>query len=162
MSRPSLPVSSTASEPSRGPRPGLRPWTGALRAVLALLPLSALPPVAGAAIERPDDGIRLELKPRICTLGIKDQQCEARVEASWHSDQEESLCLVIRDRPEVKKCWEHYSAGIFTIALVFRDDVTFELRDPGLQEVLASEVLRIIKETLRYRHKRKQPWNVFD
>jgi len=129
--------------------------------VLALL-LPALPRIAGAAIERTGEGIRLELKPRICTLGVKDQQCEARVEASWHADREESLCLVIRDRPEVKKCWEHYSAGIFTIALVFSDDVTFELRDPGLQQVLASEVLRIIKETLRYRHKRKQPWNVFD
>jgi len=137
------------------------PWPGALLAVLALL-LPGLPRVAAAAIEQPGNGIRLELKPRICTLGLKDQQCEARVEASWHADQEESLCLVIRDRPEVKQCWEHYSAGIFTIALVFRDDVTFELRDPGLREVLASEVLRIIKETLRYRHKRRQPWNVFD
>jgi hypothetical protein len=124
--------------------------------------LAVLPGGAGATTERPGEGIRLELKPRICTLGIKDQQCEARVEASWHADQEESLCIVILDRPDVKRCWEHYVAGTFTIDLVFREDVTFELRDPGLQQVFASEVLRIIKQAQRYRHKRPQPWNVFD
>jgi Leu/Phe-tRNA-protein transferase len=118
--------------------------------------------MAGAALARPGSDIRLELKPRICTLGIKDQQCEAHVEASWTADQDESLCLVIQQRPDVKKCWEHYAAGTFTIDLVFQDDVTFELRDPALRRVLASEVLRIIKEAQRYRHKRRQPWNVFD
>jgi len=130
--------------------------------VFALLLLPAITGAADAALERADDGIRLELKPKICTLGIKDQQCEARVEASWHAEHDESLCLVILERPDVKKCWEHYAAGTFTIELVFREDVTFELRDPGLHQVLASEVLRIIKEALRYRHKRRQPWNVFD
>ncbi len=127
-----------------------------------MLILPALPGPAGAAIERAGEGIRLDLKPRLCTLGIKDQQCEARVEASWHANQEESLCLVIQDRPDVKRCWEHFTAGIYTIELVFREDVTFELRDPELREVFASEVLRIIKEAQRYRHKRRQPWNVFD
>jgi hypothetical protein len=131
-------------------------------AVCALLGLCMLPCAAGASLEHAGNDIRLELKPRICTLGIKDQQCEARVEASWAADQDESLCLVIQQRPDVKKCWEHYAAGTFTIDLVFQEDVTFELRDPGLRQVLASEVLRIIKEAQRYRKKRRQPWNVFD
>ena len=33
---------------------------------------------------------------------------------------------------------------------------------PGLQQILASEVLRVIKEAILYRHKRRQPWNIFD
>ncbi len=156
MSPPSLPVSPTASEPWLHGRPPV----GARCAVFALLLLAAV--TGNGAADRTGEGIRLELKPRVCTLGIKDQQCEAHVEASWRANQDESLCLVIQDRPDVKKCWEHYAAGTFTIELVFREDVTFELRDPGLSQVLASDVLRIIKEALRYRHKRRQPWNVFD
>jgi hypothetical protein len=31
-----------------------------------------------------------------------------------------------------------------------------------LQHVLASEALRVIREALRYRHKRREPWNIFD
>jgi len=46
--------------------------------------------------------------------------------------------------------------------LTFTEDLTFQLRDVSLEHVLASEVLRVIREALRYRHKRRQPWNIFD
>jgi hypothetical protein len=36
------------------------------------------------------------------------------------------------------------------------------LRDLELRNVLASEALRVIREAIRYRHKRRQPWNIFD
>ncbi|MDB6092041.1 MAG: hypothetical protein JWN85_4825 [Gammaproteobacteria bacterium] len=117
---------------------------------------------ANAAHDPPDNGIRLELSPRICTLAIQDKQCETKVHAQWTSPHEESLCLVIVDRPEVKRCWEHYSHGTYSIELTFAEDLTFQLRDLALQNVLASEALRVIREALRYRHKRRQPWNIFD
>jgi hypothetical protein len=109
-----------------------------------------------------DDGIHLELSPRICTLASKDKQCQTEVHAQWSAPREESLCLVIVDRPDVKHCWEHYSQGTYSIELTFVDDLTVELRDPGLQNILASEVLRVIREALRYRHKRREPWNIFE
>jgi len=108
------------------------------------------------------DDIRLELSPRICMLGSRDRQCDTRVQASWHASHEQSLCLVIVDRPEVKKCWERYSEGTYTIELVFSTDLTFQLKDFELQQVLASEAIRVIREAIQYRHKRRQPWNVFD
>jgi hypothetical protein len=117
---------------------------------------------AYAATDAPGDGIRLELSPRICTLAIHAKQCEANVHAQWTSPHEESLCLVIVDRPEVKRCWEHYSEGTYSIELTFTDDLTFQLRDPALQHILASEALRVIREALRYRHKRREPWNIFN
>jgi hypothetical protein len=117
---------------------------------------------AEAASDADNPDIHLELSPRICTLAINDKQCEARVAAKWHSPHEESLCLVIVDRPEIKRCWEHYSEGTYTIELVFTDDVIFQLKDPELRRVLASEALRVIREAIRYRHKRRQPWNIFD
>ena len=69
---------------------------------------------------------------------------------------------MIVGRPEIKQCWENYSEGVATIELVFADDLVFQLKDLDLQQVLASEALRVIREAIQYRHKRRQPWNVFD
>jgi Protein of unknown function (DUF3019) len=115
-----------------------------------------------AGLDAHDDAIRLELNPRICTLAAKDRQCSALVHARWQSDHDESLCLVIVGRPDVKRCWEHYTEGIYSIELVFSDDVTFELKDPDLGKVLASDVLRVIREAIHYRRKRHDPWNIFN
>ncbi len=117
---------------------------------------------AAAGADPAEDNIHLELSPRICTLGAKDKQCQTEVHAQWSAPHEESLCLVILDRPEIKHCWEHYSQGTYSIDLTFMDDLTFQLRDPALQNVLASEVLRVIREALRYRHRRRDPWNIFE
>ncbi len=116
-----------------------------------------------AAVSSPrDEDIHLELSPRICTLGAHDKQCQTEVHAQWSAPHEESLCLVILDRPDVKRCWEHYAEGTYSIYLTFVDDLTFQLRDPSLQNVLASEVLRVIREALHYRHRRREPWNIFE
>ena len=131
---------------------------------LAVLGLTlGLGSIAAAAAPASDagDSIHLELSPRICTLASRDKQCQTQVHAQWNAPHEESLCLVIVDRPDVKRCWEHYSQGTYSIDLTFVDDVTFQLRDPDMQNVLASEVLRVIHEALRYRHKRREPWNIF-
>jgi Protein of unknown function (DUF3019) len=109
-----------------------------------------------------DEDIKLVISPRICVLASSDKQCETPVHAQWQSPHEESLCLVIVARPDVKRCWEHYSQGTYTIELTFAEDLTFQLRDVSLEHVFASEVLRVIREALRYRHKRRQPWNIFD
>ena len=133
----------------------------ALTLTVGLL-LGLVGPALAAAPDSPsDDDIHLELSPRICTLASRDKQCQTEVHAQWSAPHEESLCLVIVDRPDVKHCWEHYAQGTYSLELTFVDDLTFQLRDPGLQNVLASEVLRVIREALRYRHKRREPWNIF-
>jgi hypothetical protein len=126
--------------------------------VLTALAVSVRAPANAAA----GTDIRLELSPRICTLAAGDKQCETRVSANWQSPREESLCLVILQRPEVKRCWEKYSEGNYSIELTFAEDLVFQLRDLELRNVLASEALRVIREAIRYRHKRRQPWNLFD
>jgi Protein of unknown function (DUF3019) len=116
----------------------------------------------GVLVAADTGGIQLELSPRICTLAAGDKQCETRVNAKWRSAHEESLCLVIMDRPDIKRCWEHYAEGTYNMELVFADDLVFQLKDIELQHVLATEALHVIREALRYRHKRRQPWNIFD
>jgi len=131
--------------------------------VTAGLLLGLAPAVQAAAPGTVEgDGIHLELSPRICTLANRDKQCQTAVHAQWSAPHEESLCLVIVDRPDIKHCWEHYSQGTYTIELTFVDDLTFQLRDPQLQNVLAAEVLRVIREALHYRHRRREPWNIFE
>lgn len=106
-------------------------------------------------------GIQLQLSPKVCTLAANETQCSTTVHANWHSPREESLCLIILGRPDIKRCWEHYSQGTYSIELVFNDDLLFELKDSRLETVLASEALRIIREAIRYRHRRRDPWNIF-
>jgi hypothetical protein len=136
--------------------------TGIYLACVICCAVSSLPRQASSATEVSSAGIELELSPRVCTLSSHDEQCDTVVRARWSAPHEESLCLVIVDRPEVKQCWEHYEAGAYTVELVFAQDLTFQLRDPAQQQILASEVLRVIKEAILYRHKRRQPWNIFD
>jgi hypothetical protein len=131
-------------------------------ALLAAAVGVAMSSFAHAARNAADEGIQLEISPRICTLTGNDKQCQTPVHAQWRSSHEESLCLVILARPEVKHCWEHYAAGNYTIELTFTEDLIFQLRDVSLEHVLASEALRVIREAIRYRHKRRQPWNIFD
>jgi len=72
------------------------------------------------------------------------------------------LCLVIVDRPEIKRCWENYSQGTYSVELTFTEDLLFQLKDLDLQNVVASEALRVIREAIRYRRKRIEPWNIFE
>lgn len=131
-----------------------------LTSALLTLGLSSSIP-AGAVSEDVHDDIQLELSPRICTLNANDAQCDTVVHAVWRSARNESLCLVIVGRADVKRCWDKYSEGSYSMELVFSTDQVFQLQNIDPQQVLATEVLRVIREAIRYRHKRRDPWNVF-
>ncbi len=154
---------------SRATRTGII-WAAAFARAATLAALGALAFGGQSATSRADtpptpgepNDIRLELRPRICTLTMADAECDTTVRATWRSPRDESLCLVIVGRPEVKRCWEHYSQGTYSIELVFSADLVFELEDVAAQKVVASEVLRVIREAIRYRKKRREPWNLFD
>ena len=109
-----------------------------------------------------DPAVHLELTPKICTVKADAATCETKVLAEWRSSHDESLCLVIAEKPEVKHCWEHYAHGSYSIELTFNTDLRFELKDPQLRDTVAAESLRLIREALEYRHRRRAPWNVFE
>jgi hypothetical protein len=127
--------------------------------VAALLSLMASAGARPAASTDPSD-IRLELSPRICTLSADDENCDTMVTAQWRSAKDESLCLLIVGQPQVRQCWENHSEGVYTVRLLFNQDLLVELRDLELQKVLASETIAVIKEALRLRRKRRQPWDI--
>lgn len=116
---------------------------------------------ATAAQAQVAEDIELQLQPRICTLAANDDFCQTTVRAHWRAPQNESLCLVIVDRPDIRRCWENYAEGVYEIELSFEKDLIVELRDPELRQVLATQTLAVIKEALQLRRKRRQPWNLF-
>jgi hypothetical protein len=113
-----------------------------------------------AASDDTPHGIRLELSPRVCTLSADNENCDTVVTAKWQSSRDESLCLLIVGQPQVRQCWENHSAGVYTVRVMFDRDLLVELRDLELRNVLASETISVIKEALRLRRKRRQPWDI--
>lgn len=126
------------------------PW---IRTLLAI----AAPSLAFAA-ETP--AVQLDVKPKICSLAAGDDRCETTVRAHWQSARDESLCLVIVGRPEIKRCWEQYSEGNYRVELAFDQDLIVQLQDPQLEQVIAQTAITIIREALQLRRKRRQPWNI--
>jgi Protein of unknown function (DUF3019) len=108
-----------------------------------------------------DPPIELTLRPRVCTLSGHDTECNTTVRAQWRSARNESLCLVIVDRPDVKRCWEDHRQGVYVVELAFSDDLVVQLRDTELEHVLASQAIAVIRQALQFRRKRRQPWNIF-
>ena len=106
------------------------------------------------------DRVKLDLHPRVCTLAASAKSCDLTVRAEWRSTAQESLCLVIAERSDIKQCWEGISHGTYTIEIEFTEDLQFELRDPQLKDVLVSRFLKVVREALEFRRKRRQPWNI--
>lgn len=104
--------------------------------------------------------VELDVKPKICTLAAGDERCETTVRANWKAARDESLCLVIVGRPEIKRCWEQYSEGNYRVELAFDQDLIVQLKDPQLEQVIAATAITIIREALQLRRKRRQPWNI--
>jgi hypothetical protein len=122
--------------------------------------LFASPQSAGAgAAEQPP--IELKLRPRLCTLAGNDTECNTTVRAQWRSPRNESLCLLIVEHPEIRRCWDDQSAGMYTVEMSFSQDLVVQLRDAELDQVLASQAIAVIRQALLLRHKRRPPWNIF-
>jgi hypothetical protein len=108
-----------------------------------------------------EPGISLEVRPKVCTLPANSISCATVVNAHWRAAQPESVCLTVADRPEIKQCWDQYTEGTYSVQLEFNTDLVIRLQDPALEQILTSATLRIIREAVRYRQKRRQPWNIF-
>jgi hypothetical protein len=109
-----------------------------------------------------EEPLELESVPRVCTLSADDEECRAKVVLSWRSSSPVSVCLGIAERPQPYRCWQDALQGSYELELAATGDVRFVLTEGEPRTVHASVVLRVVRETKRYRHKRREPWNVFD
>ena len=68
---------------------------------------------AAPAADPPEDGIKLQLSPRVCTLSAHDENCDTVVTAQWTAARDESLCLLIVGQPQIKQCWGGFSVSAY-------------------------------------------------
>jgi hypothetical protein len=127
----------------------------------ALASLLLLWVLTAAAEDASRPSVELKVRPRVCTLAGDDATCNTTVHAEWRSPRNESLCLLIVDRPEVRQCWEDHKQGVYSVEVSFSEDLVVELRDAELDRVLASQAVAVIRQALLLRHKRRPPWNIF-
>ena len=118
-------------------------------------------PAAALAADASRPRIELKLRPRVCTLSEEETTCNTTVRAQWRSSRNESLCLLIVDRPQVRRCWEDHKEGVYSVEVSFSDDLVVELRDAEADRVLASQAIAVIRQALHLRHRRRPPWNIF-
>jgi Protein of unknown function (DUF3019) len=95
-------------------------------------------------------------------MAADDKQCKTKVRAAWRSGHQISVCLMVVDRPDLRHCWEHASEGSVSVELLAAEDVTFRLEDADRPQVLLSDVMHVVRESVRYRHRRRQPWSLFE
>ncbi len=114
-----------------------------------------------AAVDEQQQPIELRLRPRVCTVAENDAACNTTVHAQWRSPRNESLCLVIVDQPNIRRCWEDHQEGVYSVEVVFSEDLVVQLRDTELDHVLASQAIAVIRKALEFRRKRRQPWSIF-
>ena len=69
--------------------------------------------------------------------------------------------MSIQDRPEVSECWENHTKGKHQVNITFDRDLIVELRDYAEQQVLVSAVVKVVREIVSLRRKRRQPWDLF-
>ena len=117
---------------------------------------------AAAAEAAPRSRVELKVRPRVCTLSGDETTCNTTVHAEWRSPRNESLCLLIVDRPQIQQCWEQHRQGVYSVEVSFSEDLVVELRDADLDRVLASQAIAVIRQALQLRHKRRPPWNIFN
>jgi hypothetical protein len=116
---------------------------------------------AAAAEDALRPPVDLKVRPRVCTLAGDAASCHTTVHAQWRSPRNESLCLLIVDHPDVRRCWENHKQGVYSVEVSFSEDLVVELRNPELDRVLASQAIAVIRQALQLRHKRRPPWNIF-
>lgn len=117
---------------------------------------------AAAAEVAPRARVELKVRPRVCTLSEDETTCNTTVHAEWRAPRNESLCLLIVDRPQIRQCWEQHRRGVYSVEVSFSEDLVVELRDAELDRVLATQAIAVIRQALLLRHKRRPPWNIFN
>ncbi len=117
---------------------------------------------AAAAGDTSRARVELKVRPRVCTLSGDETTCTTTVHTEWRSARNESLCLLIVDRPQIRQCWEQHKQGVYSVEVSFSEDLVVELRDADVDRVLATQAVAVIRQALLLRHKRRAPWNIFN
>lgn len=105
--------------------------------------------------------VRLYVKPKVCVLSERESLCKDRIKIVWHASDEISPCLFQEGRKAPLHCWKNKKKGRYQFHLVTENSVKFILKpyDEAIQ--LASSEFEVLKNQLKYRHRRRNSWSFF-
>lgn len=107
------------------------------------------------------DQAQLALKPRVCALAENEELCREQIDIEWRAGERLQVCLFIDGEPTPLACWREHLRGDYEYQAQTKDNLTFELRLQPSDQLLAREILSVIREHAEYRYRRRKPWSFF-
>lgn len=135
----------TISKP--GPKPGFA-WLWFLGLASCALPALA-------------DQAQLALKPQVCALSKDEELCREQIDIEWRSGERLQVCLFLNGESAPLACWRERRQGDYEYQAQTKESLTFELRRQPGDQLLAREILTVIREHTDYRYRRRKPWSFF-
>ena len=126
-------------------------WAGLCALALISASLSAAPlPV-----------IEFSIKPNLCVLSDGEESCHDTLMLKWHSDEPRNLCLYQGEKRLPLRCWEGETEGNHYVEITVKQNIDFQLREIGDEELLARGEFQVVQDNVKYRHRRRNAWSFF-
>ncbi len=103
----------------------------------------------------------LALKPQVCALTEEEDLCREQIDIEWRTGERLQLCLFIGGQQAPLACWRERLKGAYEYQAQTKESLTFELRHQPDNQLLAREILSVIREHTDYRYRRRKPWSFF-
>ena len=88
-------------------------------------------------------GVKIIVKPNQCIALHQGQKCFVDIDLTWSAELAGDYCLYSSQQAKALQCWNGQSNGSYKNEVVSSKDITFTIRLRGLDNMLASEVLKM-------------------
>jgi hypothetical protein len=112
---------------------------------LSHLSLSFLMLVISSNIQASNDeqGVKIIVKPNQCIALHQGQKCYVDIDLTWNANLSGDYCLYSSQQVKALQCWSGQSNGSYKKEIESSEDITFTIQLTGLDNILASEVLKM-------------------
>ncbi len=107
------------------------------------------------------DQAQLALKPQVCALAENEELCREQIDIEWRTGERIQVCLFIDGEQMPLACWRERLRGDYEYQAQTKENLIFELRQQPSNQLLAREILSVIREHTDYRYRRRKPWSFF-
>jgi hypothetical protein len=110
--------------------------------------------------ENDEFGVKIIVKPNQCIALYQGQECYVDIDLAWSAGQIGDYCLYSSQQVKALQCWNNKSNGSYKKEVVSSEDITFTIKLRGLDNTLASAVLKMAW-VYRKNSQAKSAWRLF-
>jgi len=103
--------------------------------------------------------IEFSIKPIACVVKQAGDACTMTVKVHWRAKLPINSCLYQED--EKTFCWQDKSEAMANLAINFKENMMFTLRDEGNNIFAQQEVLINSSSSKKYRRRLRSSWSLF-